>query len=170
MSKNCANMFQLQQCVEVVMCYAKTLQSRICAHNSRPRDAWANGLGLAGSWCWLHAALEGSVLVLKGKLSLHEFCCAFLDARQMAILQMQLALVCLGLSYSMTPVYHCSKHMAVSALICTALSLSMNYTWSITSYCKARSRAGLRQTSEWTGTIAAVQRPRNSFWQDWFLI
>lgn len=67
------------------------------------------------------------MLVLKGKLSLHEFCYAFLDARQMALLQTQLALVCLELSYSMTPVYHCSKHVAVSALICTVLSLSMNY-------------------------------------------
>lgn len=88
-------------------------------------------------WAWLpsgvelHAALEGSVLVLKGNLSLHEFCCAFMDARQMAILQMRLALVCLELSYSMTPVYHCSKHTAISALICTVLSLSMNYEASL---------------------------------------
>ena len=88
-------------------------------------------------WAWLfsgvelHAAPEGFVLVLKGKLSLHEFCCAFLDARQMANLQMQLALVCLGLSYSVTPVYHCSKHTAVSALICTVLSLSINYEASL---------------------------------------
>lgn len=43
-------------------------------------------------WAWLlcgvelHAAPEGFMLVLKGKLSLHEFCCAFLDAGQMAIL------------------------------------------------------------------------------------
>lgn len=73
----------------------------------------------------VHAAPEGSVLVLKGSLSVHEFCCAFLDARQMAILHMQLALVCLELSYSMTPVYHCSSTQQLLPLF--ALSLSMNY-------------------------------------------
>lgn len=88
-------------------------------------------------WAWLLsgveicAALEGSALVLKGKLSLCEFCCASLDARQMAALQMRSALVRLGLSYSMTPVYHCSKHVAVPALTCTVLSLSVNYEASL---------------------------------------
>lgn len=71
------------------------------------------------------------MLVLKGKLSLHKFCSAFLDARQMAVLQMYPALVCLGLSYSVTPVHHRSKHAAVSALICTVLSSSMNYEASL---------------------------------------
>ena len=43
----------------------------------------------------------------------------------MAILQMRLALVCLGLSYRVTPVYHCSKPTAVSALICSVLPFSV---------------------------------------------
>lgn len=88
-------------------------------------------------WAWLlagvelRAALEGSVLVLKGKLSLHKFCSAFLDARQMAVLQMCPALFCLGLSYSLIPVHHRSKHVAISALICTVPSRSMNYEASL---------------------------------------
>lgn len=102
------------------------------------------------AWAWLlsgvelHAAPEGSVLVLKGKLSLHEFCCAFLDARQMAVLQMGSALVCLGLSYSVTPVYHCSKHVAVSALICTVLSLSMKHHQLLQSQAQGWPKADIR--------------------------
>lgn len=76
-----------------------------------------------------HAAPEGSVLVLKGSLSVHEFCCAFLDARQMAILHMQLALACLESSYSMTPVYHCSS--TKQFLLLFALSLPMNHKTSV---------------------------------------
>lgn len=77
----------------------------------------------------VHAAPEGSVPVLKGNLSAHEFCCAFLDVRQMAILHMQLALACLELSYSVTPVYHCSSTQQFLPLF--ALSLSVNHKASV---------------------------------------
>lgn len=47
----------------------------------------------------------------------------------MAILHMQLALACLELSYSMTPVYHCSSTQQLLPLF--ALSLSMSYKASV---------------------------------------
>lgn len=134
----------------------------MCTHKSSPRERTFRAWQIPG--VEVHAAPEGSVLVLKGKLSV---LLCFSGCQTTGHSPHAVGTSLSGVVLQHDPSLSLQQHTAVSALICP---IPLHELQSISSCCKARCSAGLRQTSESTRTIATVQRTRNTFWQEWFVI